>query len=81
MKLGNQGIYKILCGVCNDAYIGQTNGRISARVEEHKLSLHNKQIISVLYKHHLDTGQIIDFDNCKQNQTPERQTKSKKWVV
>ncbi|XP_060517001.1 uncharacterized protein LOC132696254 [Cylas formicarius] len=42
--LENQGVYLIPCRDCPKYYIGQTNRKISARIEEHKLAVSNKQI-------------------------------------
>lgn len=64
--LENQGVYSISCGNCNKSYIGQTNRRISARLQEHKLNIKNKQTASALYTHERETGHKIDLNSCKQ---------------
>ncbi|MBV2145233.1 MAG: GIY-YIG nuclease family protein, partial [Wolbachia endosymbiont of Pissodes strobi] len=66
IKLENHGVYSISCGTCNKTYVGQTNRRISARLEEHKLSIRNRQTSSALFQHHLNTGHKINLDSCKQ---------------
>ena len=66
IKLENQGVYSIPCGTCGLKYVGQTNRRISARVNEHKLSIKNKQTTSALFIHQHETNHKIDFDNTKQ---------------
>ena len=45
--------------------MGQTNRRISARVNEHRLSIKNKQTTSALFIHQHETNHKIDFDNTK----------------
>ena len=66
IKFENQGVYCIPCGTCNQKYVGQTNRRISARLEEHKLGIRNKQTTSALFIHQHETGHTIDFENSKQ---------------
>lgn len=64
--LENHGVYSIPCNDCGKQYVGQTNRRISARVQEHKNSIRNKQTTSALFQHFQDTGHTIDFENTKQ---------------
>jgi len=66
IKLENHGVYSIPCGDCKKLYIGQINRRISARLEEHKLSIKNKQITSALFQHHQNTRHHINFEQTKQ---------------
>ncbi|KAL3286648.1 hypothetical protein HHI36_001147 [Cryptolaemus montrouzieri] len=66
VKLENQGVYSISCGACQAKYVGQTNRKMSARLNEHKLSIKNKQMTSALFQHHINTGHKINFDSCKQ---------------
>ena len=46
--------------------MGQTNRRICARVDKHKLSIKNKETTSALFIHQHETNHKIDFDNTKQ---------------
>ncbi|MBV2145475.1 MAG: hypothetical protein KTM48_01895, partial [Wolbachia endosymbiont of Pissodes strobi] len=66
VQLENQGVYSIPCGDCQKSYIGQTNRRISTRIQEHKNSIRTKQTTSALFQHHLTTGHSIDFNNARQ---------------
>ena len=66
IKLENHGVYSVKCGTCYKTYVGQTNRRISARLEEHKLAIKNKQTTSALFQHQHQTGHKINFDSCKQ---------------
>jgi hypothetical protein len=71
IKLENHGIYSVGCGTCHKTYVGQTNRRISARLEEHKLAVKRKQTTSALFQHQHQTGHKINFDSCKQIATAE----------
>ncbi|XP_060535885.1 uncharacterized protein LOC132707891 [Cylas formicarius] len=66
ITLENQGAYSVACGSCSLTYVGQTNRRISARLEEHRLAIRNKQPTSALFQHQHQTGDKIDFGTCKQ---------------
>ena len=66
IKLENQGVYSIPCRTCGLKYVGQTNRRIFARVNEHKLNIKNKQTTLALFIHQHKTNHKIDFDNTKQ---------------
>ena len=46
IRLENHGVYSIPCGDCEKHYIGQSNRRISARVQEHKNSV-KKQTFNI----------------------------------
>ena len=64
INLENQGVYSKPCGTCGLKYVGQTNRRISARVNENKLSIKNEQTTSALFIHQHETNHKID--NTKQ---------------
>ena len=66
IELENHGVYSIPCADCDQTYIGQTNRRISTRVQEHKNSLRNKQTTSALFQHHQATGHKIDFNRSRE---------------
>lgn len=61
IPLEHQGVYKIPCNDCDLAYIGQTNRKISARIEEHKNAIAKKQSTSALVQHINNTGHSINF--------------------
>ncbi|XP_058045388.1 P2Y purinoceptor 1 isoform X3 [Ahaetulla prasina] len=60
-ELENQGVYEIPCTACPTTYIGQTNRRISARIEKHKNSVKKEEPTSSLVQHLKATGHDIDF--------------------
>ena len=64
--LENQGVYSIQCSNCDGIYVGQSNRRISARVDEHKLAIRNKLPTSALSQHEVQTGHKIDLDSCRE---------------
>lgn len=64
IHLENQGVYELPCMDCPETYIGQTNRRISTRIQEHKNTLKHKTSSS-LTQHYLETGHRIDFDNAR----------------
>jgi hypothetical protein len=63
--LENQGVYEIPCGSCDKSYIGQTNRRISVRVDEHRLAVEKKEKSSALALHVIASGHKIDFNRCR----------------
>lgn len=65
IPLESQGVYEIPCGSCNRVYVGQTNRRVSNRVEEHTRSVFREDPKSALFQHVKDTSHRIDFDRAK----------------
>ncbi|GJQ71297.1 hypothetical protein Trydic_g11034 [Trypoxylus dichotomus] len=60
IPLEAQGVY--VCRNCKVSYIIQTNRKISARREEHKLAVRAKQKTWALAQHVLMTRHKIDFE-------------------
>lgn len=56
--LSESGVYSIGCLDCNASYIGQTGRALAKRISEHK-----RQLSSNIFRHKLDTGHRIDYDN------------------
>ena len=56
-------VYKIGCKNCSDFYIGKTARCLVRRIEEHKKGLGTDDYKSALYKHSIDHGHSIDYDN------------------
>lgn len=65
IPLENQGVYEIFCNNCDSSYVGQTNRRISVRLEEHKHAVRQGLSTSSLAQHVKLTGHSIDFENAK----------------
>ncbi|KAK5641045.1 hypothetical protein RI129_009592 [Pyrocoelia pectoralis] len=65
IALESQGVYEIPCGGCGLSYIGQTNRKISARIEEHKNAVKKVQATSSLSQHVTTTGHTIKFEDAK----------------
>lgn len=51
IPLEEQGVYEILCGSCDRAYIGQSNRKIGARRKEHKNAIARRQLILAVGTH------------------------------
>ena len=51
-------IYKVNCQSCHEFYIGLTTHRLEQRLKEH-----SSCDTSALFRHSLDTGHVIDFNN------------------
>jgi hypothetical protein len=59
------GIYEVPCGSCEKTYVGRTNRKISARIDEHRVSVKSRDSSSALPLHVLTEGHWIDFDKAK----------------
>ena len=53
------------CGSCEKTYVGRTNRKISARVDEHRVSVKRRDSSSALPLHVLTEGHWIDFGKAK----------------
>lgn len=60
-KLKNSGVYRIECGDCNAAYVGQTGRSFEMRLKEH-ISSDKK---SSVYEHIHNHNHKVDIDNLK----------------
>jgi hypothetical protein len=65
IPLESHGVYEVPCASCNKVYIGQTNRRISTRLEEHRLAVKKGTEVSGLAQHAKKTGHSIDFEATK----------------
>lgn len=65
IPLEAQGVYQIPCSTCEKVYVGQTNRRISVRLEEHKNAVLKKVTTSALVQHIQETKHEIAFNNTK----------------
>jgi hypothetical protein len=61
----SHGIYEVPCGACERTYVGRTNRKISARIDEHRVSVRRQETTSALALHVLNEGHWIDFDHAK----------------
>ena len=53
------------CGTCEKTYIGQTNRKISVRIDEHRVSLKRRDTSAALAFHALTEGHCIDFEKAR----------------
>ena len=60
-------IYKIKCKDCADFYIGKTARCLVRRIEEHRKGVGTDDYKSALYKHSIDHGHSIDYENIVDN--------------
>ena len=58
-------VYLIRCAGCDDFYIGKTARCLTRRILEHKKGIGNEEMKSALYKHHMETGHTINYDEIK----------------
>lgn len=63
--LESQGVYRIPCLDCEKSYIGRSNRRIAARLDEHRLAINRKDPSSALALHVEASNHSIDYENTK----------------
>ena len=56
-------VYKIGCLNCSDFYVGKTARCLIRRIDEHKKGVGTDEYKSALYKHSIDHGHTIDYEN------------------
>ena len=64
-RLEAQGVYEVPCQDCEKTYIGRTNRKISARLEEHKIAVRKRDPSSALALHVETSSHTINYEDTK----------------
>ncbi|VDM02393.1 unnamed protein product [Schistocephalus solidus] len=55
-------IYRIPCAYCSCTYIGHTSRRLVTRITEHKLAIHRRDPLSLIFAHALELDHRFNWD-------------------